>query len=316
MSKPSKSGKGNGKNTPRILAILAILFTFCTLGIVAYTEIVGTRNPRNVLFVETIVNEDPVPEVIILPVPEIMNPIEVTQSTHFDSNRNLFDYNDTDYSDYISDTVNVRVQSAETPAAPKLPIQLMREGLHSEARAPIDQGVGRLQIDPSTGFNLLHHLTRSYHYYSMEAVLIWLSKNHSKHKIDFYGFVNMKSNDEMGGDTPLHLAVTHPVPALAYLTIELLLRFGADPAVPNAAGLTAGDLIASHPDKMRMRTLNRENSADIRYDSWNYLKCAYPPVQEHKVPVPPADPIHWLIKGSSDEFIVTDTRGYPLYEPK
>ena len=244
-------------------------------------------------------------EPIILPVP-VVTRIEETSFTPFDPDQIFYDlqldelHNDIVYVYNFSDLPPSNLNETSQ----QLPLFLLRSGQHSLVAdfIVVDQ-VGLLEIDQVTGYNLLHHLARSYHFAPMDSLLEWLAVKSDV--IDYNGIVNKKSNNQQGGDTPLHLAVTHPNSIFAYLMIDLLLRSGADPRIPNTAGKTSFDLAASHPDTDRLLVLNREK--EIHAFERGYLACAFNDRD------PPEDPVNWLMNGSTDLFKI-NPRGVPYFD--
>jgi hypothetical protein len=115
------------------------------------------------------------------------------------------------------------------------PLSRLKTGHHSKIYdLVVVNQVGIDEIDPDNGYSLLHYLARSY---NLLALKFLLNQN-------VYGpdGVNKTSDYNSGGDTPLHLAVTHPNLILALFITHLLIDKGADPSIRNAKGLTARDL--------------------------------------------------------------------------
>ena len=271
---------------------LSIILTILILLSVAFIEISGNLKSSSRQTVQEADGHEPV-TVLVLDVPEVSR-IEETRSLPFVPESILsleFDHIEEEFSDNDERIVNSRL--SEMPSI-TFPLQLLRSGYHSQVSQLIMfDHIGLLEIDQSTGYNLIHFLARSYQYTSMEWLLEWMYARRLD-GINFNEFVNMKSLDCKGGDTPIHLAVTHPNRVLSYLLIDLLLRFQADPNIPNNSGQTAIDLAASHPDRNRIRALDR--SMNIEANRLGYLNCVF---GERGAP---NDPIYWLIDGSTDTF--------------
>lgn len=279
----------------------ALLFTLLAQLVVAYFEIYGLSLPR--------ISGAPVPStpaVIVVtavsPLPEFAR----METTQYPLDHELFSYdlNSANFPDSddpvppISTRHNLPTLSDSSNISQNLPLHLLRSGQHSRvADLIINDRVGFIEVEPSTGYNLLHYLARSYHYCAMDVVLIWMDSPDNLDPDDFFNkYLNKKSI--ISGDTPLHLAVTHPNNIFAYLMVNLLLRHGADPLITNTDGRNPIDLAASYTsDPIRLKIINREWNLDSEID--DYLDCAFGGREGSS---PPEDPIFWLIEGSTDKF--------------
>lgn len=126
--------------------------------------------------------------------------------------------------------------SAQDLSSLKLPLSLLKAGKHADVSdLIINRQMGVEDVDPETGWTLIHHLALSY---NLSALTWLLSKQ-------IYGpdGVNQRTADHCGGQTALHLALTHTNPLLSMLIADVLLEYGASPDIPDASNRTARQLI-------------------------------------------------------------------------
>lgn len=184
------------------------------------------------------------------------------------------------------------------------PLFSLRTGYHHQIPDLIvSKQVALHDTDPQTGWTLLHYLARSH---SLVALRWILSKNvygdegvnlRSKEgvKLEDLEFRNSEPFENstghiFGGDTPLHLAVTHPNRILALFFTKVLLQFGASPDLPNAANQTARLLAAGRfCFKELVEVIEGTFDPGLIYESNDktYLDFAF---GSHG---PPADPYFW-----------------------
>jgi hypothetical protein len=126
--------------------------------------------------------------------------------------------------------------------------------------------VGLDEIDPDNGYTLLHYLARSYNLAAMRFVLFKKP----------YGpdGVNTRAKPKANSVTPLHLAVTHPNPVLAFFITHLLIEMGADASIPDSHQQTARDLAK---DDRLVKIIAREYDprAEFETNGRSYLDIAF-----------------------------------------
>lgn len=153
----------------------------------------------------------------------------------------------------ISDGPGVNTQTVESAPSP---LALLRTGYHNSAHNLLmATQLGLDAIDPLTGWTLLHYLARSTSTLALRLMLSrrtygpegvnLQSRNVRLEEISPRSPFPQRTGHILGGDTPLHLAVTHPNRILALVLSHLLLEFDADPDIPNSAGQSPRQLAAS-----------------------------------------------------------------------
>lgn len=155
----------------------------------------------------------------------------------------------------------------QNPIHVELPLELLKTGHHSKVHDLIlVHQVGLDEIDPDNGYTLLHYLARSYNLAAMRFVLAK----------QFYGpdGINSRSKTSSNSVTPLHLAVTHPNPVLAFLITHLLIEMGADPSIPDYHHQTARDL--ANDDRL-IKIIDKEYDPRAHYetDDRSFLDFAF-----------------------------------------
>ena len=172
--------------------------------------------------------------------------------------------------DFIPDSSN---PSNPLPSlSPDLfPISRLKTGHHSKIYdLVVVNQVGIDEIDPDNGYTLLHYLARSYNLLALRFLL--------NQKTYGLNGVNTISKYKSGGDTPLHLSVTHPNLILALFITHLLIEKGADPSINNTKGQTARDLASqSHMDERILKVIDGEYDPRIEFasDTKTFLDFAF-----------------------------------------
>lgn len=142
------------------------------------------------------------------------------------------------------------------------PLSRLKTGHHTQIYdLVIVNQVGIDEIDPENGYTLLHYLARSYNLLALRFLL-----NNKTYGEDG---VNSQANYRSGGgDTPLHLAVTHPNLILALFLTNLLIEHNANPDIANTKGLTARDLAKqSHVDERILKVIEGEYDPRSEFES-------------------------------------------------
>lgn len=296
IREPTKPKKSSNIILYLLLAIIATVLIQCTVKSFELEKYKSTESSTSIYEEET--------GPVYMPIPTVQA-IEETPFIPFDPNQQKFDLNVDEISANQAipeDQLEMLPKSDLTDVSTFLPLNLLRTGNHSQLKS-FDHTlkVGFLQIDWSTGYNLIHHLARSYHYKLMNIVLECMYRR-KEDGINFKLYLNMGS--KISGDTPLHLAVSHPNVILSCLFTETLLNYGADPHIQNLFGKTAMDIALTYKDKRRLQALSR--ASGVYGKELECLKCAFSGKKD------PKDPIHWLLNGSMDEFLIDPESHYTI----
>lgn len=154
------------------------------------------------------------------------------------------------------------------------PIAALKSGLVSRVPGLIAARIYVDEIDPTNGYTIIHYLAMSYNFMALDQILEM--KTYAK-----VGGVNARALD---GDTPLHLAVRHPVEGLGIILAYYLMLHGANPAIRNNKNESPLDYAYNHSAAM-FAVLKKKHTFPPNFGPTDQLRLLF------KGPAP-ADPYY------------------------